>query len=236
MTRVDAPMSRPTNPFYGDIARSYDDWYATPWGAFADAHQRRLLLRLARPQPGERLLDVGCGTGRYLAWLAQMGLDCFGADISPDMLAVARQRLQAAGLPARLAIADAHHLPFASDSFDIAIAVTTLEFVEDPQRVVCEMARVARRIFLGVLNRRSRLFVQQTRRRGPLSAAHWFDPDELLSIVRSALPGWRLRVSSCLLFGRFKSAPGRWAAAALEPLTCLASLRGGFIGLAATKP
>ena len=229
-------MPPATNPFFGKVAREYDVWYTTPWGAFADARQRALFLRMAHPNPGERALDVGCGTGRYIEWLCQLGLDVFGLDISPDMLDVASRRLREADLPARLVLADATRIPFRDATFDLAYAVTTLEFIPDPAGAIREMARVARRIFIGVLNRRSRLFRQQSRRRGPLSDAHWFDPDEFVTLLRGALPGWRLDFASCLHWGRFSSPGGHWFAALTEIFVPSSRLTGGFLTALARPP
>lgn len=229
-------MRAQSNPFTGNVAREYDSWYQTPWGRFADTQQRRLFLTLARPKAGELLLDVGCGTGRYLVWLASLGIVPVGVDISQDMLSVAQHRLRAEGLPERIVLADAQRLPFAAESFDIATAITTLEFVSHPEKVLSEMGRVARRIFVGALNKRSRLYRQQSQRKGPLSLARWFAPNELVRLVQDSLPGWRWRIRTCLLSGRFHSPASAWLAALAESLAWLGSPNGGFIGLAAWRP
>src|SRR3990172_11345053 len=48
---------------FRDLAASYDAWYQTPLGAFAHAVERDAVLGLAEAKPGERALDIGCGTG-----------------------------------------------------------------------------------------------------------------------------------------------------------------------------
>ena len=49
------------------------------------------VLELLKPQPGERILDVGCGTGHLMAKMAEAGAKSFGIDASPEMIAQARQ-------------------------------------------------------------------------------------------------------------------------------------------------
>jgi ubiquinone/menaquinone biosynthesis C-methylase UbiE len=132
-------------------AREYDNWYENPKNQFAADLEAQLLLRLLRPVRGERVLDIGCGTGRHLLMFLEMGLDITGVDASSYMLDIAREKL---GHRAELHGGLAEDLPFEDNSFDIATLITTLEFVDDAQRTLQEACRVAKnRIFLGVLNR-----------------------------------------------------------------------------------
>lgn len=96
---------------------------------------------LAQVPDGARLLDLGCGPGRDLAWFAQQrpSIRRFGADLSTGMLAEARQRSHAA-----LCQADMRRLGFASASFAglwCVAAMLHLPRAEAP-RAVAEMARV----------------------------------------------------------------------------------------------
>lgn len=141
---------------FDERAASYDRWYETPIGAFADRVEREAVFGLLQPMPGERILDVGCGTGRYALELAGRGVDAVGVDPSAAMLAVATARRAPSGRPAYVR-AVAESLPFASGVFEAAISVTTLEFVEDVDAALAEAARVTRtggRLVLGVLNAR----------------------------------------------------------------------------------
>ncbi len=176
------------NTFGESVARRYDQWYETRWGAYADRQQRRLLVHMCETQPGEQVLDVGCGTGRYLQWLRELGLHVTGVDSSAEMVTAARERLARSGEEARVFLADGTHLPFADDSFDLVTAITVLEFVEQPEKLVAEMLRVSRnRIFLGVLNRNSPYYIQQRLRRGRiLSKARFYSVGEVLTLVREA--------------------------------------------------
>ena len=138
------------------IADQYDSWFATPLGAAIDRWEKEVTWRLARPRPGQKVLDIGTGTANYLIELAEMGLDCTGLDIGFSMLSRARAKSNALGLDLKLVTADSEHLPYPHRSFDLVISVTAFEFFPDPARSVEEMMRVCRpsgRIVVGVLNK-----------------------------------------------------------------------------------
>ena len=108
---------------------------------------RWLFDRLALA-PGERVLEIGCGTGnlwRENAARVPEGVALVLADLSTGMLGEARARL--AGLPLSLELreADAQALPFAEGSFDLVIANHMLYHVPDRARALAEVRRVLRR-------------------------------------------------------------------------------------------
>jgi SAM-dependent methyltransferase len=87
-----------------------------------------------------RLLDVGCGTGRLLRDLRQLG-DTYGVDASDEAIDFSRKR----GVAARVEKADLRHLPFADKSFDVITAVDTLEHLADDVGALREWGRVLSR-------------------------------------------------------------------------------------------
>jgi SAM-dependent methyltransferase len=74
-------------------------------------------------RPGDRLLDVGCGTGRHLVPLASAGVQATGVDLSPAMLRRARGRAEQAGVEVGLVEADARELPADLGPFDAVICL-----------------------------------------------------------------------------------------------------------------
>jgi ubiquinone/menaquinone biosynthesis C-methylase UbiE len=126
--------------------RQYDRWaavYDWVWRGYIRATTEALLAE-AHLAPGERVLNVGCGTGgleaRALAERPDQSIT--GVDLAEKMLAAARRKTQDAP-GARFVQADAHDLPFADDSFDVVMSASTLHYLADPAAALGEMRRVA---------------------------------------------------------------------------------------------
>ena len=115
---------------------------------------KRRLTRLARPRPGQRALDVCCGTGDIAFRLAGHGVEVVGVDFSGPMLAVAGERARKwqASLPKanpsggapRFVQADAQALPFPDATFDIVTVGYGLRNLASWEAGLREMWRVAR--------------------------------------------------------------------------------------------
>jgi ubiquinone/menaquinone biosynthesis C-methylase UbiE len=107
-----------------------------------------LLLQAAALRPGERVLDIACGTG-VIARLAanQVGPDgcVIGTDVSPDMITVARTMPDPSGMAIDWHVADAASLPFSDGVFDIALCQMGLMFVVDKASAIAEIRRVLSR-------------------------------------------------------------------------------------------
>ena len=132
-------------------ASRYESWYTTSAGQRADQAERALLETLLAAFPAaESVLEVGCGTGHFIAWLATKGLSVFGLDRSPAMLTECHH-----GFPQLpVLLSDAHHLPIKDGAFDLVVFVTTIEFLDDPERALREAVRVARQgVIVVALNR-----------------------------------------------------------------------------------
>jgi ubiquinone/menaquinone biosynthesis C-methylase UbiE len=126
------------------------------------------LLALARPAPGERVLDVACGTGviaRHVAPLVGATGAVAALDLNPAMLAVARSLPAPAGAPVAWHQGNALELPFPDDSFDLVLCQQGLQFMPDRRRALAEMRRVL------APGGRVALSVWQAVERNPLSQA-----------------------------------------------------------------
>jgi trans-aconitate methyltransferase len=92
------------------------------------------VLELLNPQPGERILDLGCGDGALTQVLVEAGCDVIGVDSSPDMVAAAR------ALGIRAQVADGHNLPFIHE-FDAVFSNAALHWMKDADVVIAGVAR-----------------------------------------------------------------------------------------------
>ena len=192
------------NPFQGDVAQYYDAWFSTPVGQYVEQVENDLLFRMIGNVEGKAILDVGCGTGNHLIALCQRGAGlCVGIDRSGDMLQVFRKKL-ASNQPF-IVRADAAHLPFRHNCFDLCFSVTVLEFLSKPGKAIAEMYRVSRgRIILAVLNRLAiSAFFRKLESRfkpTPFRNARFLDIFQLKNLMSSRIPDSRIRWQTTLAF------------------------------------
>ena len=131
-------MARTT--LYDGLADWYEEYVNRPTGVLR-GEDGRLVRDLLPPGPG-RLLDHGCGGGRFFALFAELGWSVVGVDASRDQLRFARSRAEAVG--AELVLADATELPFGDASFDAVVQVLVSTDIEPFERLAGEAARVLR--------------------------------------------------------------------------------------------
>ena len=141
---VPAPMARPIVPFGRRVERHHldrgadvtDQWDAKLYdGRHAFVHQLAAgVVDLLAPQPGERVLDLGCGTGALTQQIADAGADVFGIDASPAMVAKAT----AAYPGLSFAVADATTMVF-DQPFDAVFSNAVLHWVRPPAAAVARM-------------------------------------------------------------------------------------------------
>ena len=126
-------------------AAQIEFWNSAASRAWADQYERmdravadltKSLLGLAAPQPGERVLDIGCGSGTTVLELAARvgpGGHVLGADISNQSVARARQRIADAGSRhAEAIVADVSCHPFEQNGFELAFSRFGVMFFSDP--------------------------------------------------------------------------------------------------------
>jgi SAM-dependent methyltransferase len=96
----------------------------------------------AAPVAGERVVDVGTGTGNAALLAAERGARVTGVDPAARLLDVARAAAEARGLDATFALGDAAALPLADGEADLALSVFGVIFAPDPPAAAAELARV----------------------------------------------------------------------------------------------
>lgn len=102
-------------------------------------------LRVARIRPGEQVLDLATGTGVTAIAARERGAKVTGVDLTPELLAVARDGAQDAGFGDIVFIeGDAETLPFDDASFDVVLSTCGHMFAPDQPTVAAELARVTR--------------------------------------------------------------------------------------------
>jgi ubiquinone/menaquinone biosynthesis C-methylase UbiE len=109
------------------------------------------IVKRLTAKPIENFLDAGTGTGRMLELLAPHARRAIGIDVSPEMLAIARDRLAREKLPeVQVRLGDIYRLPFANGGgdrdtgFDAVLFHQVLHYLDDPGAAVAEAARVMR--------------------------------------------------------------------------------------------
>jgi len=132
---------------FAKLPGSYDE-VAAAFSFFQDQRWRKAAVEAVEAGPGERVLDIACGTGLLSAALAERwGCRVVGLDQSAAMLARARRRVAAdPRLAERLGFVEgeAEALPFADREFDHLTFAYLLRYVEDPAATLAEMARVVK--------------------------------------------------------------------------------------------
>lgn len=127
-----------------DARRTFDRWA----GSYERDPFSRMIARLQHDAlealelgKGDRLLDVGCGTGAAVRAAAEVVERAVGVDLSPKMLAEARER--ASGLSGvEFVEGDSENLPFGDGEFTAVLCTTSLHHYPRPEKAAREMARV----------------------------------------------------------------------------------------------
>jgi len=167
---------------FDDAADRYDQWYERPRGRVYDRIEKRAIDKLLKDQTqGKRLLEVGCGTGHWSWFFSTRGCEVIGIDVSERMVTIAKSKDI---VRSTFHVMDGHRMSFADRSFDMAAAMTALEFATDPKVMIAEMARCVRKpggtLLFGVLNALCEYNRERKNKAGsPYASANLFSPEQL---------------------------------------------------------
>ena len=169
--------------FNSKIACKYESWYSTPKGRLVDVLEKKVVANLCLIKPGDKVLEIGCGSGHFSAYFSELGAKVTGLDTSLDMLHIAREKF--GNLEIDFRTGDAFSLPFADNSFDMAAMITTLEFFSAPDKAIREAFRVSRgKVFLGFLNRNSLLARKRKKSNKKIwEQAHFYNLREVINLL-----------------------------------------------------
>jgi ubiquinone/menaquinone biosynthesis C-methylase UbiE len=148
--------------YYGLLSASYDDTrFGGAFGRLKNWREQRVVRQAVKHAGNiQRVLDVPCGTGRFLRSLVNSIPHLVGVDVSRDMIDLSRRHCTFKGLPAghlEYVQCDVKNLPFHNDSFDLVVSGRFLHHLFHlPQamqiQIMQEFARVSRRWVLGDFN------------------------------------------------------------------------------------
>jgi demethylmenaquinone methyltransferase / 2-methoxy-6-polyprenyl-1,4-benzoquinol methylase len=139
-------QNRVARDLFAPLGPSYDRW-SRLLSLGQDPRWREFLVSRVECGPDGSVLDVATGTGAVAIELVrQKGCRVVGIDQSPEMLAGAQARVEAAGLSDRITLVEggAEQLPFPDGAFDALTFTYLLRYVEDPGATLAELARVVR--------------------------------------------------------------------------------------------
>lgn len=139
---------------FSTIADRYDLMNAIMTGG-QDRDWRRRVVDLCHPEPGQRILDLGTGTGELALAFRRTasGLDIWASDVSMEMMSLAQAKSGAA--PIRFFQADALQLPLQDNHFDVVVSAFLMRNLPDPAAAVQEQVRLlkpgGRLVFLEIV-------------------------------------------------------------------------------------
>jgi SAM-dependent methyltransferase len=125
--------------------------HAVVWGSgpyqgitetITDIHE--VVLERLDPQPGQRLLDLACGTGAVAERAATTGAEVVGVDIAPALIEQAKERAAERGLDIDYRVGDVEALEFEDGSFDLVASTCGVMFAPDHSAVARELTRVTK--------------------------------------------------------------------------------------------
>lgn len=123
---------------YEEFAEDYDRWEEFKTVTQAE---ERALLSLVGDMRGQDILDVGCGTGRYAKRFEDLQANVVGIDFSKKMIYRAKTKTKTTSY----IVADALHLPFKGNMFDVVLSALIINHIEDLGQLLTEISRTCRK-------------------------------------------------------------------------------------------
>lgn len=121
-------------------------WTAGDFGEIAktvDPHAKEFVAS-AGIKPGQKVLDVACGSGNAALWAARAGAVVTGVDFASNLVAQARVRAGKEVLKVQFDVGDAEALPYADATFDFVLTMYGAMFAPRPEVVAAELMRVCK--------------------------------------------------------------------------------------------
>lgn len=214
-----------------DAGQIQDPGELHPVRSASERRRLQTIRRVLNPQQGERILDMGCGSGWFAELCHEAGARVVATDIAAAGVSGARARFPQA---AHYAVTDAYHAGFADGSFDAVVLSEVVEHLEDPVAGLCEAARVTRRggrVLVTVPYRETiveHLCIHCNQLTPANAHLHRFDDEDLCQVLRDAglQPGFTGHMTNKLLeLAGFPNLSRGW------PFWCWRGLDGLFNGL-----
>ncbi|HHT9118146.1 MAG TPA: methyltransferase domain-containing protein, partial [Candidatus Hypogeohydataceae bacterium YC38] len=138
-------LSYGVKELFSRYAEGRDNTLASnPFWAYEDKVRQQAVFELLRPAPGERILEVGCGSGRDMILFSSKGARYVGLDYDYKIVGVAKKKLVKEKGMGTLTVADATELPFKDCSFDKVSCSEVLEHIPEYKKALKEINRVLR--------------------------------------------------------------------------------------------
>lgn len=194
---------------------------------------RKAAVAAVNTQPGQRILEVGVGTGLSLHQY-RADAEVHGVDISAEMLEKAREKVEMRGLAQvkGLMEMDAEAMSFADDSFDCVVGMYVASVVGDPARMIAEMRRVCVEggdiLFVNHFASDHRLLRGFEKAVSPLATQIGFHPDFELQTLLDLAELELVRVQPVNMFGYWRLVHFRNRAAPATNATRQLGYQGGY--------
>jgi ubiquinone/menaquinone biosynthesis C-methylase UbiE len=172
-----------------EITQNYERWFLTREGMYTDDKEKELLINSMRFKRGERVLEIGCGTGRNVEYFADLGLEAVGVEPMEYLVKLARQKSTLRN--DQIIQGPYEKLPLGNGTFDNVVFMNTFAFSSDKENTLKEAFRVAsKKIGIGFLNRYSLTNLLKVKeRRAAYKHAAPLSGGEMVKLMKSALVG-----------------------------------------------